>query len=74
MLSFSSIVLSGRNMAVKLGINGFGRIGRMVLRAAVQEAEFNDVEVVAINSSYDIEYMMYMLKYDSVHGRFRGTV
>ena len=61
-------------MAVKLGINGFGRIGRMVLRAAVQEAEFNDVEVVAINSSYDIEYMMYMLKYDSVHGRFRGTV
>ncbi len=61
-------------MAVKLGINGFGRIGRMVLRAAAQEAEFNDVEVVAINSSYDIEYMMYMLKYDSVHGRFRGTV
>lgn len=61
-------------MAVKLGINGFGRIGRMVLRAAVQEAEFSDVEVVAINSSYDIEYMMYMLKYDSVHGRFRGTV
>ncbi len=61
-------------MAVKLGINGFGRIGRMVLRAAVQEAEFNDIEVVAINSSYDIEYMMYMLKYDSVHGRFQGTV
>lgn len=61
-------------MAVKLGINGFGRIGRMVLRAAVQEAEFNDIEVVAINSSYDIEYMMYMLKYDSVHGRFQGSV
>jgi glyceraldehyde 3-phosphate dehydrogenase len=61
-------------MAVKLGINGFGRIGRMVLRAAVQEAEFNDIEVVAINSSYDIEYMMYMLKYDSVHGRFQGKV
>lgn len=61
-------------MAVKLGINGFGRIGRMVLRAAVQEAEFSDIEVVAINSSYDIEYMMYMLKYDSVHGRFNGTV
>ncbi|MEZ0209819.1 MAG: type I glyceraldehyde-3-phosphate dehydrogenase [Methylophilus sp.] len=61
-------------MAVKLGINGFGRIGRMVLRAAVQESEFNDIEVVAINSSYDIEYMMYMLKYDSVHGRFQGTV
>lgn len=61
-------------MAVKVGINGFGRIGRMVLRAAIQEAEFNDIEVVAINSSYDIEYMMYMLKYDSVHGRFQGTV
>lgn len=61
-------------MAVKLGINGFGRIGRMVLRAAVQEDEFKDIEVVAINSSYDIEYMMYMLKYDSVHGRFQGTV
>jgi glyceraldehyde 3-phosphate dehydrogenase len=61
-------------MAVKLGINGFGRIGRMVLRAAVQETEFSDIEVVAINSSYDIEYMMYMLKYDSVHGRFQGTV
>jgi glyceraldehyde 3-phosphate dehydrogenase len=61
-------------MAVKLGINGFGRIGRMVLRAAVQEDEFKDIDVVAINSSYDIEYMMYMLKYDSVHGRFQGTV
>jgi glyceraldehyde 3-phosphate dehydrogenase len=61
-------------MAVKLGINGFGRIGRMVLRAAVQEDEFKDIEVVAINSSYDIEYMIYMLKYDSVHGRFQGTV
>ena len=57
-------------MAIKIGINGFGRIGRMVLRAVVNEAEFTNVEVVAINSSYDIEYMMYMLKYDSVHGRF----
>jgi glyceraldehyde 3-phosphate dehydrogenase len=57
-------------MAIKVGINGFGRIGRMVLRAVVNEAEFADVEVVAINSSYDIDYMMYMLKYDSVHGRF----
>ena len=57
-------------MAIKIGINGFGRIGRMVLRAVVNEAEFSDVEVVAINSSYDLDYMMYMLKYDSVHGRF----
>ena len=57
-------------MAIKIGINGFGRIGRMVLRAVVNEAEFADIEVVAINSSYDLDYMMYMLKYDSVHGRF----
>jgi glyceraldehyde 3-phosphate dehydrogenase len=57
-------------MAIKIGINGFGRIGRMVLRAVVNEAEFSDIEVVAINSSYDLDYMMYMLKYDSVHGRF----
>jgi glyceraldehyde 3-phosphate dehydrogenase len=57
-------------MAIRVGINGFGRIGRMVLRAVVQEAEFTDIEVVAINCSYDIDYMMYMLKYDSVHGKF----
>jgi glyceraldehyde 3-phosphate dehydrogenase len=57
-------------MAIRVGINGFGRIGRMVLRAVVNEVEFSDIEVVAINSSYDLDYMMYMLKYDSVHGRF----
>ncbi len=57
-------------MTVRVGINGFGRIGRMVLRAAIQEREFNDIEVVAINSSYDIEYIIYLLRYDSVHGRF----
>lgn len=61
-------------MAIRVGINGFGRIGRMVLRAAVQEPEFKDVEIVAINSSYDVEYMMYLLKYDSVHGRFDAKV
>ena len=61
-------------MAIRIGINGFGRIGRMVLRAVVQEAEFNDVEVVAINCSYDTAYMAYMLQYDSVHGRFPGSV
>ena len=61
-------------MGVRVGINGFGRIGRMVLRAAIQEAEFSNIEVVAINSSYDVEYMMYMLKYDSVHGRFNASV
>lgn len=61
-------------MSIRVGINGFGRIGRMVLRAAVQEAEFNDIEVVAINCSYDVEYMAYMLQYDSVHGRFNADV
>lgn len=61
-------------MAIRVGINGFGRIGRMVLRAVVQEAEFSDVEVVAINCSYDTGYMAYMLKYDSVHGRFNADV
>lgn len=57
-------------MAIRVGINGFGRIGRMVLRAAIQEKEFSDIEVVAVNSSYDIEYIIYLLRYDSVHGRF----
>jgi len=58
-------------MAIQVGINGFGRIGRLVFRAA---AEFKDVEVVAINDLVDIEYMAYMLKYDSTHGKFKGTV
>ena len=61
-------------MAIRIGINGFGRIGRMVLRAVAQEAEFSDIQVVAINSSYDIDYMLYMLKYDSVHGRFKAKL
>lgn len=61
-------------MAVRVGINGFGRIGRMVLRAALREAEFSNIEISAINSSYDIEYMMYMLKYDSVHGRCNASI
>ena len=61
-------------MAIRIGINGFGRIGRMVLRAVINEAEFSNVEVVAINCSYDIDYMAYMLKYDSVHGRLKADV
>ena len=61
-------------MAIKVGINGFGRIGRMALRAVIQEAEFSDIEVVAINGMQDLDYMAYMLQYDSVHGRFNGTV
>ena len=58
---------------VKLGINGFGRIGRMVFRAAVENFS-NDIEVVAINDLLDPEYLAYMLKYDSVHGAFKGDV
>lgn len=59
-------------MAIKVGINGFGRIGRMVFRAAVKN--FSDIEVVAINDLLDPAYLAYMLKFDSVHGRFQGTV
>ncbi|KGJ98363.1 type I glyceraldehyde-3-phosphate dehydrogenase [Thalassotalea sp. ND16A] len=55
----------------KIAINGFGRIGRLVFRAA---AERDNLEVVAINDLIDIDYMAYMLKYDSTHGRFKGTV
>ncbi len=58
-------------MTIKVGINGFGRIGRLVFRAAVERA---DVEVVAINDLIDVDYMAYMLKYDSTHGRFKGEV
>ncbi|MCL2484540.1 MAG: type I glyceraldehyde-3-phosphate dehydrogenase [Endomicrobia bacterium] len=58
-------------MALKVGINGFGRIGRLVFRAA---QERTDLEVVAINDLIDVEYMAYMLKYDTVHGKFKGTV
>ena len=59
-------------MTIKVGINGFGRIGRMVFRAAVQN--FEDIEVVAINDLLEPEYLAYMLEYDSVHGRFRGSI
>ena len=58
-------------MTIKVGINGFGRIGRIVFRAA---QERSDIEIVAINDLLDAEYMAYMLKYDSTHGRFDGTV
>ena len=59
-------------MTIKVGINGFGRIGRMVFRAAVQN--FEDIEVVAINDLLEPQYLAYMLEYDSVHGRFRGSI
>ncbi|MBL8372340.1 MAG: type I glyceraldehyde-3-phosphate dehydrogenase, partial [Burkholderiaceae bacterium] len=56
----------------KIGINGFGRIGRNVLRSAIQN--FSDIQVVAINDLLEPDYLAYMLRYDSVHGRFKGTV
>ena len=59
-------------MAIKVGINGFGRIGRNVLRSAIQN--FPDIEIVAINDLLEPDYLAYMLKYDSVHGRFDGEV
>ena len=59
-------------MTIKIGINGFGRIGRNVLRSALQN--FSDIEVVAINDLLEPSYLAYMLQYDSVHGRFKGDV
>jgi glyceraldehyde 3-phosphate dehydrogenase len=59
-------------MTIKVGINGFGRIGRMVFRAAARD--FKDIEIVGINDLLDPDYLAYMLKYDSVHGRFKGDV
>ena len=58
-------------MAIKVGINGFGRIGRLVFRAAQSR---DDIQIVGINDLVDVEYMAYMLKYDSIHGVFDGTV
>ena len=59
-------------MAIKVGINGFGRIGRMVFRAAIKD--FPDIEIVAINDLLEPDYLAYMLKHDSVHGPFKGSV
>ena len=59
-------------MTIKIGINGFGRIGRMVFRAAVQN--FGEIEVVGINDLLEPSYLAYMLQYDSVHGRFKGDI
>ncbi|MGL5262918.1 MAG: glyceraldehyde 3-phosphate dehydrogenase NAD-binding domain-containing protein, partial [Bacteroides sp.] len=56
---------------IKVGINGFGRIGRFVFRAAQKR---NDIEVVAINDLCPVDYLAYMLKYDTMHGQFDGTI
>ena len=60
-----------KGMAIKIGINGFGRIGRLVFRAAMQN---KNVEVVGINDLFDSTQLAYMLKYDTIHGKFDGTV
>ena len=60
-------------MAIKIGINGFGRIGRLVFRAAMEQPEL--YEVVGVNDPFvGLEYMVYMTKYDTIHGKFNGTV
>ena len=58
-------------MSIKVGINGFGRIGRMVFRASLN---FPEIEVVGINDLCPADYLAYMLKYDTMHGQFNGTV
>ena len=58
-------------MAKKIGINGFGRIGRLILRAALQT---DGLEIVAINDLADVKTMAHLLKYDSTYGRFNGTI
>ena len=58
-------------MTIRIGINGFGRIGRLVFRAAIENP---NIEVVGINDLFDAEYLAYLLKYDTVHGKFKGKV
>ena len=59
---------------IKIGINGFGRIGRFVFRASLEEANAKEVQVVAINDLCPVDYLAYMLKYDTMHGIFNGTI
>ncbi len=61
-------------MTIRVGINGYGRIGRNLLRVATLESEFSDIEIVAVNGTQELDYMVYMLKYDSVHGHFNADV
>src|SRR5690606_40670971 len=70
--SFPSLSRSPRAMAIKVGISGFGRLGRNVLRSGVEN--FDDIQIVAINDLLEPDYLAYLLRYDSVHGRFKGEV
>ena len=63
--------LASPRMTIRIGINGFGRIGRLVFRRAIERG---DITVVAINDLIDVNYIAYMLRYDSTHGRFQGQV
>ncbi len=60
-------------MSVKIGINGFGRIGRLMFRQAIQDPQ-QKFKIMAINDSKDIKYLMYLLKYDSVHGKWKTWI
>ena len=71
-MDIQNFIYLEKTMAIKVGINGFGRIGRNVLRSAVQN--FSDIEIVGINDLLEPDYLAYMLQYDSVHGRFKGTI
>ena len=59
---------------IKIGINGFGRIGRFVFRASLEAVNAKDVVVVGINDLCPVDYLAYMLKYDTMHGQFNGTI
>ena len=61
-------------MKIKIGINGFGRIGRLFFRSTLENPKLENLEVVAINDLLDINYIAYLLKYDSVHGIFQGKI
>ena len=63
--------LKSLNKMIKVGINGFGRIGRFVFRAAMER---NDIQIVGINDLCPVDYLAYMLKYDTMHGQFNGTI
>ena len=61
-------------MSIKVGINGFGRIGRLFFRSTYENPKLKDIEIVGINDLIDVEYMAYMLRYDSIHGQFKGEI
>ena len=71
MMPIKKQISKSNNMRINIGINGFGRIGRLVFRAAINN---KSIKVVAINDIVDIDYLVYMLKYDSTHGKFTKNI